>query len=113
MAENIADMYKKLETEGLARARVGKGDKADKIRERVGKIAKSIGQPKLLMSAVYKLTKGQLPEGEKLDRSYFSSAIERGWGTTRDADGRVWIHFNQPKPKKLVEPVKPAKAPKV
>lgn len=96
---NIAEAYKKLEAEGIARQRIGKGDKAARMRVVVKDIAKTIGKTKLLMSAVYKITKEKMP-ADKIDRSYFSQAIERTYETERDKDGHVWIMMDKPKAEK-------------
>jgi hypothetical protein len=97
MAEemNIADLYK--EAEEKASASAPKGEKAEKIRTMVQDIGKKLKQEELVLSAAYQAVKKALGEGEKLDRSYFQSTIERKFETRKDEEGKLIICLNKPK----------------
>lgn len=93
---NVVDLYKQLEAEGLAKPVAGKGEKAEKIRALVRDVAKKVGKPKVMMSALYKIAKNQYPD-EKIDRSYFASTLSRTWETEKDEGGHVWILVSKEK----------------
>lgn len=95
---NIAKLYR--EAEQNVRASVPKGEKAEKIRDLVLGIGKSVGKSDLLLSATLNAVKTIMQEEDptvKLDRSYFQSTIERRFETSKDDQGRLVIHLDRPK----------------
>ena len=96
---NIAELYGKLEKEGIENPRSGKGEKAEKVRGIVKDIGKQTGNSKILQSAAFNTVKSVMAPDNKLDRSYFTQTVERTWETERDEAGRVWILLNKAKVK--------------
>lgn len=95
---NIAELYSKLEQEGIDNPRSGKGEKAEKVRGIVKDIGKQTGKNRILQSAAFNTVKDVMAP-DKLDRSYFTQTIERTWETERDDASRVWILLNKAKVK--------------
>lgn len=95
MDESIRDTYLELEKDSLNRS--AKGEKAEKLRAFVRDVAKEVKKPKLSLAALYNLAKKTFPN-EKIDRSYFSSVVEKTWETSRDsANGTVWVEITKEK----------------
>lgn len=91
---NFKELYAQLEAEG--KNKVPKGDKAEKIRIFIRNVAKEVGQEKLLMSALYQMTKKQF-DPEKVDRPYFQSIVTKAWEIEKDEKGAVWVFVGKEK----------------
>ncbi len=94
--EDLRVLYEEFTKDALSKRNTG--SKAEKIRSFVSNLSEYLGDDRLCLDAVFRLTCSRILD-KPVTKSYFKQVIEKSWTIETDDDKAEWIRMDLPRRK--------------